>query len=496
MLSIYYSLLLLHGNIQQPIALENILAKDKKTNPPKTTVATAVAAAKAPATRIKITGTDDERTEKVASVIAAGADISQIEVDKFTRLPENFTLTPAPTGTLSQADVEKILGDSDNNHATDPIPPGTEGAFDPLAPEPFVPNPIASVPSGQTPILEHKPYSSGNWNANFSSTLVERSNELANKIWPSQQSYIEARHGIAKSISHQQISETMEANRNFFDRWPLIAEVRRVVGIDRVMSGRPVNDPSYPYAFAQRAQEVLTKLRRLEKKHAEEDIFDDVAREKIIETVLVPTTSFGVNSQYHGYQYLDLRFPHQKAVVNEVLTKEEVSIIEALINYIPRLRVLLTNYDQHVGSYTKDDVLYPLTGKRDEQRLYDLQEDRKLLLAVKKVRHFLDQAMPGNIAQDFLPELRYPRKSDEAYLNLQKASKELREASLGYIQETSPLSKMLERIIDLATALEGYLLGMVDEIGAVFAYLDRVGVTYQQFVDESASVIRGSDYPW
>lgn len=491
--AIYYPLPLLHGIIQQPLVLEIILAKDKKTDPSKTTVATAVVTAQS-APRIKITGNGPQRAAKVSSVLAAGADVSQLDVDKTTTMPENFTLTPEPTGTLSQEAVDKILSDPANNHATDPIPPGTEGAFDPLAPEPFVPAPLASVPEGQTPILDHKPYANHNWGAGFSETLISRANELANKIWPTGTAYMEARHGMVR-MPFGERNEVMEANRAYFDRYPLINELNRILGTDSGNNGRPSTDPGYPYAFRQRAEEVITKLRRLEKKEGF-DVFDDATRERIIETVLVPTTSFGVNSQYHGYNFLDLRFPHQKAVVNEVLSKEEVGIIEMLINYIPRLRVLLANYDQHVGAYSEEDLLKPLTGNREERRHWDLQEDRKVLNTVKKVLNFFDQSIPSQVAQDFLPELRYPRKSADRYVELQRASKHLREASLDYIQETAPLSKMLDKILELSEALLAYFAAMVEEIAAVFSYLDRVGIPYTQLVDESKARIRESEFPW
>lgn len=473
--------------------------KDKKSTPSKTTVATAVATAKAPAGRIKITGTDDERAAKVSSALASGADISQIEVDQFTRLPDNFTLTPQPITRPTDAQIEDQLGlnplDIGNNHATDPIPPGTEGTFDPLAPEPFVPAPLASAPDGQAPILEHKPYSQTTWGATFSDTLVARSNELANKVWPTGQAYIEARHGSVR-MAYQDRTEVMDVNRAHFDRYPLANEVRRILATESsYVPGRAMG-VDYTYAFIQRAQEVLTKLRRLEKKEGINGVFDDAAREKIIETVLLPTTSFGVNSEYHGYNYLDLRFPQQKAVVNDVLSKDEVAVIEQLINYIPRLRVLLANYDQHVGAYSREDLMHPLTGLREPRTFNNLQEDRKVLNTIKKVLHFFDQAIPHNIVQDFLPELRYPRKSSERFIELQKASKDLREACLDYIQETSSLSKMLEEILDLSDALLAYFNAQIEELAVVFAYLDRVGITFPQFVDESEARIRDSEHPW
>jgi hypothetical protein len=481
--------------------MENILAfKDKKSAPSKTTVATAVAVAKAPAARIKITGNDDERAAKVSSVLAAGADISQIEVDKFTRLPDNITMN-MDTGAITRptdAQIEDQLGlnplDIGNNHATDPIPPGTEGAFDPLAPEPFVPSPLASAPEGQAPILSHKPYTDNGWGSSFSNSLLTRSNELANKVWPTSQSYIEARHGAVR-MGYDQRTDVHEANRQQFDRYPLLNEVRRLLDMSN-MNGRANALESTPYAFSQRAGEVLIKLRRLEKKQGMNEVFDDAAREKIIETVLVPTTSFGVNYNYHGYNYLDLRFPQQKVVVNDVLSKEEVAIIEMLINYIPRLRILLANYDQHVGAYTSEELLKPLVGNLPDRQHGNLQEDRKLLDTIKKVLFFFEQAIPHNIVQDFIPELRHPRKSAERFMDLQRASKDLREASLAYIQETGPLSKMLEEIMDLSDALFAYFSEMVAELAACFQYLDRVGVTFVQLVEESAARIRESDHPW
>jgi hypothetical protein len=503
MLSIYYLLPLLHGIVQPPDHGETILAKDKKAAPAAqtTTVAVATASARAPAGRVKITGNADERAAKIASHLEAGGSLEQIDVDKFTRLPDNITLTSQPITRPTDAQIEDQLNlnplDIGNNHATDPIPPGTEGTFDPLAPEPFVPSdPLASVPEGQTPILEHRPYSQSSWGAMFSNTLIDRSNELANKVWPTSQSYVESRHGSVR-MGFRERTEVMDVNRTFFDRYPLGIDLRRLLATETIyVPSGARNFTTDGYAFTQRANEVLAKLRRLEKKEGINEVIDDAAREKIIETVLMPTTSFGINSEYHGYNYLDLRFPHQKAVVNEVLSKEEVTVIEQLINYIPRLRILLAGYDQHVGAYNREDLMNPLAGNRPEARYSNLQEDRKLLQTIKKVLHFFEQAIPHNIVQDFLPELRHPRKSSERYLDLQRASKDLREASLGYIQETSSLSKMLEEIMDLSDALYAYFNSMVEEIAAVYTYLDRVGITLPQLLDESEARIRESEHPW
>jgi hypothetical protein len=395
-------------------------------------------------------------------------------------------------------------------HSDDALPPGTElpsdlkpqstGTIDPLAPEPFVPSePVASAEEGQTIVLTYFPYTENNWGQTYSPSLLQRSNELANKIWPTDEAYSLANGRLGYSGRYfdpkgPKKLEVIMGNKRYFDRGGLQAELQRALGFHQ---NRPMDES--PFMFTTRARQVIGKLQRLEKKYGEDELFSDDTHDRIIETVLMPLSTFGVSDNFHSTNWLDLRNHIQKAVVNEILTKEDMQVMETILNYLPRLRSLLKDYVPHMSGYTKEDLLVPLIGNTApgaQQRYVTVEEDRKLLNTVKKVLHFAEQSIPSNVMGDFIPSMRYPRKSSDAHVSLQKTSRELREASMDYVQGSGNLSKVLDNIVDLSEGLLKYFSAMADEIQDFYIYLDRVNVEYAQVVEESAEQIAQSDMPW
>ena len=467
------------------------MAKDKSTkSPSKTTVSTAVAAAGEAAGRIKITGNDLQRAAKIAEHLEAGGTLNQIHVDKFTRLPDNITIHNDGTVTGALKD-----------HSADPIPPGTEGAFDPLAPEPFVPTaPLASVAEGETIVLTHTPYHENRFGPQYSQELVDRSNQLANKIWPTAEAYTHAQSRAFNFPSTKneftEIAEATSKNGKQFDHYSLRYEVQRALGFD-YGRGNP-NESSF--GFIHRAGSMIAKLRRLEKKRGSDAVIDDETRERIIDTILMPAGNFGLADQFHSTTWLDMRVFVQKPVINELLSKEDMYAMETLLNYIPRLRNLLTEFSQHPGPYNKEQLMMPLKGELpadDQRRRYVApSDDRKMLATIKLVHFFFDQVIPSRIIQDFLPELQYPRKSQDAQIRLQKVSRSLREASAEFVADTGMLYKVLEKIVELHEELNKFFEIMINELQAVYNYLNRTGMSFEKLVEDSKDKIEQSEVPW
>lgn len=484
------------------------MAKDKNTPTSKV--------AKGQTGRIKITGNSVQRAAKIAEHLEAGGKLSEIQVDQFTRLPDNITINADDTVTMhSHADdltPPGIILPNGEAVPSDPNGPQDTQPIDPLAPEPFVPSDseLPLFPPGteyvdlranadSAPIIKYTPYQENNWGQSFSPSLVQRSNELANKVWPSMESYDLANnrrlfgglgHGYGEKV------EAAKKNAELFDHFSLRNEVQRAVGFDY-----PRHGMTHPFSFLEQVRETIGKVRRLEKKYGTDEIIDDIVREKIIDIVLMPTSSYGLTDGYHGGRYLDLRYPQQKAVVNEMLTKDDVSVIETTLNYVNRLRNLLQGYDHYPQAYTREELLVPLKGPAPTlsgmpPHYVGPDTHRKLLKSIKTVLYFFEQAIPQRVLHDFVPAMAGQRKSQDRFLELQKASRELREASMAFVQETGTLADLMEKVVELSTAVYHYFAAMIDEIRACYEYLDRVGMSFETLVNESRERIEQSDAPW
>jgi hypothetical protein len=191
-------------------------------------------------------------------------------------------------------------------------------------------------------------------------------------------------------------------------------------------------------------------------------------------------------------------------VVNDLLTKDEMRLINNILHYIVRSRVILMNFDHHNGRLSEEDVLYRLARPgRDIRSLHamsrDWQEDKKMVMALKKVSQFLHAVVPDQMQRDFLAGkgvYEQPSKSNEKYQELQKASARMREGALAYIQETDKLADLLSEIVEFSNALTDYFMQLNAEVKVFFDFLNSVGVAYPKLVEESEQLFKDSEIPW
>ncbi len=342
-----------------------------------------------------------------------------------------------------------------------------------------------------------------------SKTLLDQANKLARDTWGDVATYSRTRGGIISEFSttprrlqsFTELDEVRKVNAEYYDHWFVSGEIRTIFSPQSMGGGSP-----HDYQVQLDIDNLIRKLKRLERKHDNEDLISDDARERIIENILLPPNVYGISSNYHGYGHLDLSYPVQKAVVNELLTTDEMRLINNILHYIVRSRVILMNFDYHGGRLLEEDVLRPLIRKSKDIHGFvqhamarDWQEDKKMITALKKMSQFLITVVPDQVQRDFLTGkgvYEQPTKASLKYQELQKASGKMREAALEYIQETGKLSDLLSEIVEFAGALAEFFQQVNTDVKVFFDFLNSAGVAYPKLVEESEQLFRDSEIPW
>lgn len=349
--------------------------------------------------------------------------------------------------------------------------------------------PIASGTQDQAPIIPFAPYQfDPEYEPPYSTSLMEKSNKLAASIWANKEAYDLMRPNHVSTLMNKELREVVEKNQTVFDRMSLDLAIRNTFdnfgfGYDTSYSGR------------QKINNLIKKLKRLERKFDSEEIMDYEKRERLIDMVLFPGFPSDVFNSSFGQQYVDFRWPPMKAVVNELLTAEEVNSMETVFNFIPRIRNVMKNYKPYADGYEKERLLQPFgkTSSIDNRQRYF---EKDLLQGIKYLHNFVSNSMPFRVMQDHVPALRHPVQSTMLYSDVQKASQQLREAVLGYVQEQNTLSDMMENILNLADSMRNYFLALVNEINDCFLYFNHIGLSFEKLVEESETRIEQSQVPF
>lgn len=360
--------------------------------------------------------------------------------------------------------------------------------------------PVVTTSEGQAPVLPFAPYShlaDGPFEEpGFSPTLVEKSNELARKIWNNPQGYAFSKRASYYFPENDAQRAVHEVNKAHFDHYYVAEYLRRAFSIERNYS-----EAQSWNAYA-KIKELVKKLKRLEKKHEWDDIINEDTRERLINTVLVPSHLYGASDgMLFGTMYFSMTHPVQKSVVNGLIVQDDVEIIEDIINFIPRVREIMRNFSASLTAFSTEDVLVKLS--KDSVSQTDLQQMRgtlethaDVLKTLKILAQFFNSAIPLQVSGDLIPELQYPTKSTAAHGEMVKASTELRNAVLGYVSEGEPLSSLLQKILDLRSAMFDYFMAIVMEVTACFNFLNRMEIPFDKFVEESKERIDASLLPW
>lgn len=332
--------------------------------------------------------------------------------------------------------------------------------------------------------------------------IVEKSNELARSIWADATAYAKANVALSSIDQNKDyLKESFIANRKFYDQGHLSMIISQSLGI----SGGGSFGATYLYG--DKIEELIRKLKRLERKNNSEEIFDDNAREQIINYVLLPTNTAG--SWYDRYGSLNLSYPEQKVVINEILTKDEVNSISTILSYIPRVRKLLGKCFEPTNRLNREQLGKNLSHGRqdntDDGRPYfpamsagysnpDSHGDK--LETMLAVHRFLNSVIPYDIIRDLSPNLSQSGNNMSMYsLDMHNASKAMREASLNYIREERGLGELLQKIVDYSAKLSLYFNYVNSELHLLFGLLNRLEISYETLLNDSDDYLINS-VPW
>lgn len=417
----------------------------------------------------------------VADQLAAGYDISQLNVPRFTELPGNLTFT---------------IG-SDAEHKADALPPGTELPSD--FKEDTSPahanielGPAPSALEGQAPIMSAEFYRKHTYGAPYSSTLLDNANKLAGIIWGDRTQVAQQRHAQLPGQTPEETLAVFVKNANQYSHHPVNQRLQKLLAI---VTDQTQGPGFHPISYDHYVTTVIRKLKRLERKYNSDDLLNDESRERIIENVLLPSNSFGVEHGYTG-DYVDLQYPPQRAITLNLLTKEDFGYITSALNFLPRVRYLLKLFDGYGGPVTKEELLKPLKPEVANQYYGQREEDQQFLDALKKVHAFMFDAIPYEVSADFELSPRGQPLSGKYYEEVRKASQSLRETAMRYIQEAVELSDLLEAIYALSGKLIQYFSELNEEVRKHYDFLNRVGISFEQLVEESKDRLSHDNTPW
>lgn len=352
--------------------------------------------------------------------------------------------------------------------------------------------PVATTKDEQAPILPFAPYEADpypEYTPPYSGTLVEKSNALALKIWPTKEAYL-AHQGTSLEDNSKEITAAKEFNNKFFSKFDISSLVEKAFSVDNEYARRS------SFSVAGMVREFIKKLKRLEKQYDDVDLIGYDKRDAIIDLILLPVQMYGTDSHYEFSRSIDLRYPTVKGVMNELVTPEDVSVMESIINFIPRMRVTLASQGPEDSVSSVEQLLKPIVVPKVSEFSTFGNNPQAVLQSIKRVHRFLNEALPHNVVSDHIPEFVYPLKSTVRFSEVQRKSADLRNTVLGYIQEEKVLSELLQAIVDLSDALNAYFTAMVEEIDSCFKYFNRIGLSYETIVKESEERLRDSSFPF
>ncbi len=347
--------------------------------------------------------------------------------------------------------------------------------------------PLSASADDQAPTIPFAPYANDEYSDPFAPMLLEKANALANTIWGSRESYNAQQFTYPVGKTEEERS-LIDKNKTYFNRNTVMQVLSRLLSINMLGS-----DPNSFYDHM-KITDLIKKLKKLEKKYESDDLIDDDTHEQIIDNILMPTNMYGI-FDHHYRQSVQFRYPTQKSVVNEILNQEDMQTIESVISYIPRVRSLLASFKPANG--------YPVKGKRllkdwmpDLKSFSPNLDDKRFLSDLSNLANFFNCALPHSVHNDLVPALKYPTASSRSYDRLRKASADLRDTALGYIQKQKSLSDLLQSVVDLAAALREYFVDVTVEVDACFNFISRLGIPFDKLVEESKARIDNSGCPF
>lgn len=326
--------------------------------------------------------------------------------------------------------------------------------------------------------------------------LLDKANKLAEVVWGPKENYLKAKMGLGVDNPEERAAVEKENNR-YFPSYGISNEVREILIVKR-KTYYPSNRGGFGSDISYLARDLVKRLKKLERKG--EEILSDEDRDRIINDILMPIGNYGYPAPWFYNPTISLGFPPPKVVVNELLKTEDMQLISDIVNYIQHLRLAFKEIAPG-KSFSIEDLLVNL-GENIHKRITDRSyaphndysrsrpiSDAKFVATLRAVHEFFLRVIPTQVVEDFIPGLRYPRRSNQSMERMQKSSIALRTLCLNFIQEEKTLSELLEAILNLSDDVISYFLTLGEEVNEVINFLNRAGISYPKLVEDSASFL-------
>jgi hypothetical protein len=348
--------------------------------------------------------------------------------------------------------------------------------------------PLVTATKDQAPVIPFAPYVNNEYTEPYSPLLLEKANVLAGKIWGDQASYDAFTYTYARGDT-KEAAVIIEKNKAFFDHGVLNAVVRNLFTIKVPGSTPNVYDDMY------KADVLIKKLGRLEKKFELTELFSENAVEQIVENILMPAKMYGVYHDFGGYTS-SFRLQQQKAVINELLTMDEINLIDTIIAYVSKIRDLLSGF-RIPGRSGRVDEKRLVTGWMPVPNSYvSTKDEMQLLNDISNFTDFFNCAFPYALCQDLLPTFKFPSLTAQRRATLETASANLRDGTVVYIRDQKSLTPLLRLIVELSDALQGYFTSLLSDLEAYFNFINRLGIRFEKLVSESRLRIDDTNNPF
>lgn len=328
---------------------------------------------------------------------------------------------------------------------------------------------VALKPLGSTGSC-FAPYVNNGYGVQYSSSLLEKANALANTIWKGQDGY------------NASLPNALLANTRVTDI---------LVELNRIFSFNNGNSTAFEY---HEVNELIRKLKRLENKHDADELIDGDARDQIINNIFAPTHLYG-GSEFGGFAGVYLNPRQQMSVMTGILTADEITFIQQMVSYIGRIRFILADFKSADSQAVSKDLLL-FDWSSAAKKYLRLEDDRRTLNYITNLATFFNIALPFDMRDTLLPGDWYTAEFYRNLDNLTKASTALRDTVVWYVREQKALSDLLEKINDINGALLAYFTTLVARVGSGFNMIDRLGLSFETFVKESEQLIVDSYSPF
>lgn len=341
---------------------------------------------------------------------------------------------------------------------------------------------------GQTPVVPEFFHQGYNYNYNLATPdiVLQKSNELAATIWDNGNAMHRSRNRLRFSGFISENKDKVESNKGYYNSQQLMIFTVNFFNITTSNGyGGIVGVPDYCNININHAVKILIdKISLLEEKYDDEEILSLESRRSVIERVLVNNPSVTIfNSHEFGGVYIN----QDK---NSLLSQEEQQLLQAILGYPNKIKGIGIYKTVSTGPNAIASVseIIDFTGDNRYRFSHAGPELQKLFDKVDRMSEFLGGIIPADI-QDTLvfsdsnaKRYRLSDFTDKVY----RASDELRNVAIKYVQHKKPLSELLTAIANLAQALMHWQEAKCRNVKKYFKYFNRAGIDFKEVLAQSS----------